>query len=162
MSCRLLKCLATCLSDKEPLPTNYPRYVITWKELIANLDELGLELMLKSKFKPDYNVSYTDETGWAKIIPYLVFPADMYVAEDADCDDYAKAASAKAAMEFKRNGCFQCWGTVDNEQAKGRHAFNLVITGVKSFKLFDPNSGFPYAGKLFGQGEYGYIARAWK
>lgn len=114
--------------------------------------------MLKSKFVPDYKVSYTDEAGWAKIVPYLVLPADLYVAGDADCDDYTKASSAKAALKFKRNGCLQCWG----DTPLGPHAFGLVMTGEKTYKLFECNAGFEFAGRLFNQGENNYLPKSWK
>ncbi len=141
-----------------PKPTDYPYYEESWSQFTASLSELGLELMLKPQFAPDYKVSYTNKDSWAKIVPYLVFPADLYVEEDADCDDYSKAASVKSSMVFKRNGCVQCWG----DTPLGRHAFGLVKTGEKSFMLFEPNGGFPFAGTLFKNGEHQYQALSWK
>jgi len=138
-------------------PKDYPRYEATWPDVVSELKSLGIELMLKDGFMPDFVVSYTDKESWDKIIPYLTFPADMYVDGDADCDDYSKLASAKSAMSFKRNGCFQVWGDSPN----GYHAFNIVKT-EKSYMLFEPNAGFKHTGELFRNGQYGYLARSWK
>ena len=155
----LIKKAACAICDKEPgKPAGYPVYQIGWDELATNLKGLGLELMLKAEFMPDRLVKYTGEKAWAEIIPFLIYPADDYVAEVADCDDYSRWAAADASRIFKLNGCLQCWG----DTPSGRHAWGLVITGPKSYLLFEPNAGFPYAGKLFAEGDNGYEPKYWK
>jgi len=139
------------------LLTNYPKCQIKWTDMEKSLDELGLDCMLKSKYIPDSIVSYTDKESWAKIVPYLTLPADLYVNKDADCDDYSQWAAAESSMKFKRK-CLQCWGNTPY----GYHAFNMVQVAHNKYMYFEPNAGFPFAGKLFNAGEHGYIPEAWK
>ena len=148
----------------EPLPSDFPSYRMRFSEMITELEALGLEWQLKSKYKGDYWIYYTDERSWKTIIPYLILPANLYVEERADCDDYSRWASAKSAIDFKFNGCRQCWGNIP----LGRHAFNLVIIHrphgeyQRDYMLFENNSGFPFAGKLFKFGENGYVPKSWR
>lgn len=144
-------------------PSGYPEFQIYWTQLKKDLAELGIECRLKDKFAPDAKVFYTDEESWAKIVPHLVYPAEYYVSQAADCDEYAKKASVDASFEFQLNGCLQAWGRHDVA-----HAFGLVITGPKTFKLFEPNAGFPWAGQLFDPEELlapdeenGYTIESW-
>lgn len=139
------------------LPANYPIYSMTWQALKAMLASHNVELMLKSQFVPDGDIFYTDRESWTKIIPFLTFPADDYVADAADCDDYARWASAASSKLFKLNGCLECWG----HMPLGFHGFNLVITGSESFALHEPNGGFGL-GELFEQGEEDYTAESWR
>ena len=159
----LIKEVACIICNGRPsrveLPTDFPIYEMPRSQMIEELAELGLECQLKSKFAfPDIMVSYTDEKSWAKLIPFLTYPADEYVEEDCDCDNYAKKASADAAFLFKLEGCLQCWG----KMPLGPHAWGLVICGHRRYKLFEPNSGFPYAGELFAEGENSYLSKSWK
>lgn len=139
------------------LPKDYPVYEITWTDLVKELEELGLELMLKEKYPPDRIVSYTDRESWEKMVPFLTYPAEEYVSQACDCDNYAKKASADAAFLFKLEGCLQCWGNIP-----GYHAFNMVYTGKKTYALFEPNAGFVWAGKLFKPGDNEYQPKSWK
>jgi len=144
---------------KSKKPKDYPILTMKWVDLKTNLGNWGLELMLKDKFVPDATISYTYEKVWATIIPYLTYPADLYIAElDVDCDDYSKWASANSSKDFRLSGCLQCWG----DTPLGFHAFNLVITGDNTFKLFESNAGFEFAGKLFNAGDNGYLPSSWK
>jgi len=144
-------------------PTGYPKFKIHWVDLVKVLAENGIELRLRAKFAPDVWVYYTDEESWAKIVPFLVYPADYYVSQACDCDEYAKKASADASFEFELNGCLQAWGEHDMS-----HAFGLVMTSLSTFKLFEMNAGFPWAGVLFDPEEIlapdeenGYTVESW-
>jgi len=146
-------------SEEQLWPQDYPKFEITWGELKRNLEELGLECMLKAKFVPDTKVTYTTEEAWGKMVSFLTYPADYYVAElEIDCDDYSKWTAADASKKFKLSGCLQCWGNMP----LGYHAFSLVVTGPKSYKLFEPNAGFGCAGELFASGDFGYQPKSWK
>ncbi|GAI73166.1 unnamed protein product, partial [marine sediment metagenome] len=81
-----------------------------WDDLVTELADLGLELMLKPGFKPDALVPYTNRESYAKMVPFLTYPADEYVVHGCDCDNYAKKASADAAFRYKVEGCLQVWG----------------------------------------------------
>jgi len=162
-----LKIKEAQLLKEQTVPGDYPIYKMRYSEQITELEELGLEMQVKTQFRPDTWVYYTDEEGWNKIIPFLTFPADLYVAEGgdeggADCDGYAKYASAKAEMIFKlANGCIQTWG----QMPLGRHAWNLVTIHTDNGRIrkqFEPNAGFEYAGELFSIGDHVYQPDSWK
>lgn len=139
-------------------PTDFPIYQMSFMELKRNLKKQGLELMLKDEYIPDYWVRYTNEESWAKIAPFLVSPAEYYVYQGCNCDDYALMASAKSSFEFDGlNGCYQCWGNIP-----GEHAWSLVVVSPNVYRMFEPNAGYVYAGQLFDAGEYEYQPEAWK
>ena len=132
------------------------RYETTWGEVKVELETNGLACMISDA--PDTRVFYTDEVSLVKMVPYLTFAADYYVAGlDIDCDDYSMWAAALARLIFKVNGIYQCWG----DMPLGYHAFELAYQ-PNSYKLWEPNAGFVYAGDLFLPGENGYIPRKWK
>lgn len=143
--------------DSPVLPTGYPVEQISWADLKTMLTSHGLICQIKDGFGDDYWVKYTNKESWAKIVPYLTYPASYYVDEVADCDDYAKWAVADSSKLFHLNGCLHCQGLVP-----GSHAFGLVIISPTEFRLFDPNAGFPWAGELFSPGTYGYTPKNWK
>jgi len=129
---------------------------VPYSQCIDELATLGIEWQRKAKYKPDYIVRHTTLEGWKLILPYLIFSAHWYIFEGADCDDYAVWAKAKASRLFKLH-VFETWGTMP----LGRHAWNMVRYGEKSYVFFDSNAGFDVAGKLFANGEYGRQAKSW-
>ena len=140
------------------LPTGYPTFDISWFDLVAELEELGVKLMLKPEYVPDSAVRHTDEVSWALIAPHLVYPADYYVEGVVDCDDYARWASTDSSKLFKMNGCLECWG----DSKWGYHAYGLVRVAPKEYRVFESNAGAPYAGQLMKFGENGYMPKSWK
>lgn len=148
--------LATSLAEDAPIVCE--SFEMTYSELVANLAAKGLELMRKDKFVPDRLIHSTDAEGWAKIAPNLVLPADLYVEDIADCEDYAESAKARAAMIYKRSGCRYCWG----ETPEGQHGFCLVMISPTEFRIFESNAGFPWAGELFEVGAHGYFPTSWE
>ena len=156
IACGIAKSLGRCPEDME-LPGDFPIHSIAWSNLKAMLAALGLECQKKDQFAPDYYIYYTSEEGWVDLTPYLVYPASYYVAERADCDDYSGWATADASRKFKLSGCLYVEGTINNEP----HAWSLVITGPNTFKMFEPNAGWPWAGELFEVGEHGYRPASW-
>ena len=136
-------------------------YSMPFQNLITELKEWGIEWMCKTQYRPDRKVLYTNKEEWNKIVPFLVSPADRYVAEGSDCDDYGKMASAKTAIDFGLNGCMECWG----DSPLGRHGFNLLIVGTehcRQYRLMEPNAGFLFAGELFPISQNGYHPDSWK
>ena len=151
--------VARLKAQYEPeLPAGYPVFEIGWFDLVTELQVLGVELMLKPEHVPDAVVKHTDEGGWAKIAPFLVYPADYYVEQVADCDDYSIWAAADSSRLFKLNGCLECWG----DSQWGFHAYSLVRIAPKVYRVFEPNAGAPYAGQLMKFGENGYVPGSWK
>ena len=173
---RILRTI-TCPScpDKIPMPEPEPpsleaydnwvrqqvgtitRYETTWLKVKAELEALGLKCMASDA--PDTKVFYVSETSLAKMIPFLTYPADYYVAElDIDCDDYSKWAASDASRIFKVNGIWEVWGMTP----LGYHALSLAkLTGNK-YKLWESNAGFEYAGTVFSFGDYEYTPNKWK
>ena len=146
------------------------------EKVVAELKELGLELMLKAKFQQDRYIYHVGLAGWEKLVPYLVISGKSYLfppespiqriltPEAPDCDDYSKRASATAAFEFGVS-CLGCQGATPYKSEKnptGRHAFNLVRVGDGDYRIFEPNAAFEEAGELFRFGEHGYIPDAWR
>ena len=133
------------------------RYETTWGAVKAELEGSGLECMIGDNVA-DAAVFYPDEESLLKMLPYLTFPADYYVAQlSIDCDDYSMWAAALARMIFNVNGIYQCWG----DMPLGYHGFSLGYWPGK-YRLWEPNAGFAYAGELFESGEYDYLPMKWK
>lgn len=144
-------------AELHPVVPDYPIFKVPWQIIVSELNALNIECMLKKVCIPDSYIYHTDEAGWNGIIPFLTFPADMYVSI-VDCDDYARKATSDSAWLFGLNGCLECWGNI----TEGYHAFNLVRIGEKEYRLFEPNAGFPWAGELFKIGENGYQPKYWR
>ena len=127
------------------------RLQIPLNTIKAELTAVGIQPMFTAD--PDDNAYCVDEDSLRRIIPFLTFPAEYYVANlDIDCDDYALWASAFARLLFNVNGIFQAWGQMD----LGYHAFNIARVSDNKYKLFDANAGFPWAGEPFEIGGNSY------
>ena len=149
-----------CDNKEEPLLPQLKQITsVAWETVVAELGELGLELINKDKFRPDSRIYHVDEEDWRQVIPYLTFSGEYYVytPEAPDCDDYAKRASVEAAFEFHLS-CLECWGGTPY----GRHAFGLVRVGTEDYRIFEPNAAFEEAGELFRFDEYGYVPDCWR
>jgi len=137
---------------EEPKPQVKQIIAVPWDTVVAELKGLGLVLINKDGFQPDYYIQYVDEEDWQKLVPFLTFSGEYYVLGIEplpDCDDYAKKASVEAAFKFHVS-CLETWG----DTPYGRHAFSLVKVGEKAYRIFEPNAGFEEAGELFKFGEY--------
>jgi len=134
------------------------RHEIEWGELVKMLREHEIEPMLTHR--PDYKKRYVDEATLMKMLPYLTYPADYYVAElEIVCDDYARWAAADARRIFHVSGVFEVWG----QTSLGYHAFNLAVVAPDAYVLWEPNACFPFAGELFVRGGgYNYQPDKWK
>ena len=133
------------------------RHETTWNDVKFELESYGIVCMLGVS-APDKRVFFTDEATMVRMLPFLTFAANHYVAElDIDCDDYSMWAAAFARLLFRVNGVLQCWG----DMPLGYHAFNLVYLSG-GYKLWEPNAGYLYAGELFESGENSYLPRKWK
>ena len=143
-----------------------PRQEMPWQDLVDMLASHELTAMLSHP--PDYKICFTDEETLAKMVPFLTYSADYYVAElEINCDDYARWAAADARRIFRVQGVYEVWGWVTIPYQTGEvrqyHAWSLGVVDFDRFKLFEPNAGFPFAGELFGpDGGYNYRPEKWK
>lgn len=136
-----------------------PRYETSWNEMRTELNTLGIRCMIKDGDIPDLRIFHTDAANLIKIVPYLTFSGEYYVAElDVDCDDYAEWAHGLASLIFNLNGICQAWGQVP----EGPHAFSISRVGPMQYKLFEPNAAFNYPAELFDFGEHDYKPERWK
>jgi len=159
----LINLVNSLFKDKPVVLPEVNKTLIAWATIIQELAHLGIECQLKDNYAyPDMQVHTTDEEGWNKIVPFLTYSGQLYVAEDADCEDYARWASSDASKIFRLGSCLQCWGNVSNSQANGSHAWNMVRVGEGDWRLFDANAGFDCSGSLFKIGENGYHCGSWK
>jgi len=98
-------------------------------------------------------VSVCSKSQLDTIAPSLVFPADLYIAEIADCEDYAIKAQSEACFTFHISGIRLALGNMP----QGYHGFPLAIDKERNIWLFEPNAGYEYAGEWFKIGEHGYF-----
>lgn len=135
-----------------------PRQEMLWNDLVDMLKAQGLQPMLSHP--PDYKIRFTNEETLVKMLPFLTYPADYYIAElEIDCDDYARWAAADARRIFRIQGVYEVLGQTDLDY----HAWSLGIVDFNRYKLFDSNAGFPFAGELFDKGGgYNYQPEKWK
>ena len=134
-----------------------PRWEMPWGDLVDMLAAYGIRAMAPDM--PDYKIRFTDEETLARMVPFLTYPADYYVAElEINCDDYARWAAADARRIFHIQGVYDVWG----DMPLGYHAWSLAVIDFDKIRFFDSNAGFPYAGELFKTGDYGYIPEKWK
>ncbi|MAH46913.1 hypothetical protein CMI37_13870 [Candidatus Pacearchaeota archaeon] len=136
--------------------SDYPVYELPWATVLGLLEDMGLTRITNEL--PDRAFYYTDEDTWNELLPNLVYPPEYYAEQERrDCDDYSKKASADSSFFYGLN-CLQVWG--DSEA--GYHAFNMVMVLRNEWRLFEPNSSFPVAGKLMlPTNEHGWRARKW-
>lgn len=88
-----------------------------------------------------------------RIAPELVYPAEWYINDLWDCEDYGLQAQLDAGRKFEitvRLGL----GQTD----LGYHGFAITLDRDLNLWLFEPNAGFPWAGVWFKQHENGYVA----
>ena len=93
-----------------------------------------------------------DKTELDRIAPYLVFPADEYVAEENDCEDYALRGQVDAGRDFKVSGIRMVLGNTP----AGYHAFLATLDTDGEIWWMEPNAGFDFAGVWHKICEQGY------
>lgn len=149
--CAIGKALGGCqYQQPEPEPvTNL---------LTLSRDEF-LNEMLKAGIMPidlgtplDSTMTITTESELERIAPHLVYPADWYINEIWDCEDYAIQAQSDAARKFHVSGIRMGLGWMP----LGYHGFPVTLSKEGNIWLLDPNAGFPYAGEWFKIGANGY------
>jgi hypothetical protein len=87
-----------------------------------------------------------------KIAPHLVYPAEWYISDLWDCEDYGMQAQLDAGRRFEvtvRLGL----GMIE----LGYHGFAITLDREFNLWLLEPNAGFPWAGVWFKKGENTYL-----
>ena len=112
------------------------------------LEAIGLKIPL---FLLDGWYYYVSLEDWGKVLWDLVFSSSLTKLDKFDCDNYALKAMTICHERYGLN----TMGMVIGNIPSGRHAFNIFYHG-DGFKLWEPNSGFTYAGTPFEIGENGY------
>jgi len=102
----------------------------------ANIEPISLTTPLDAK------LSLTSKAELDRIAPELVYPADWYVAQIWDCDDYGIQAQCDAGHKFGVSGVRLGLGNMP----LGYHGFALTMDKEASIWWLESNAGFPYAG----------------
>jgi hypothetical protein len=113
-----------------------------------NIEPISLSNPLDSSLK------LTTKEELDRVAPDLVYPADWYVDELWDCEEYGLQAQLDAGRKFKFSARL-CLGDMD----LGYHGFLMTLDSDLNLWLLEPNAGFPYAGMWFKSGENGYLSK---
>ena len=100
----------------------------------------------------DSSLTITSKAELDRIAPYLVFPADYYIAEIFDCEDYGIMAQGDAARLFHLSGIRLGIGMMP----LGNHGFIITMDKDHNIWWLEPNAGFEYAGVWYKIGDEGY------
>ena len=101
----------------------------------------------------DSTMTITSKTELDRIAPYLVYPADLYIAEIFDCEDYGIMAQGDAARLFHVSGIRLGIGWIP----LGKHGFVITIDTYNKIWCLEPNAAFEYAGQWLPiNDEHGY------
>lgn len=101
----------------------------------------------------DSYYSVANKAQLDSIASSLVFPADEYISQLADCEDYGLRAQVTACFTFHVSSARLCLG----QMPLGYHGFVIAIDNYNNLYLLEPNAGFEYAGQWFSIGEHGYL-----
>jgi len=148
--CSIAKALGGCQPDKAPKPVT-DLLAISRAEFLAEMAKVGIQ-PIDLGTPLDKIMTITTEIELERIAPYLVYPADLYIAEIADCEDYALQAQCDAAFKFHVSGIRMGLGYMP----LGYHGFPVTLSKEGNILLLEPNAGFEYAGEWFKIGDNGY------
>jgi len=124
---------------------------ISRSEFLAEMAKVGIK-PIDLETPLDSFMTITSEIELERIAPYLVYPADLYIAEIWDCEDYAIQAQCDAALKFHVSSIRLGLG----QMPLGYHGFPVTLSKEGNIWLLDSNAGFPYAGGWFRIGDNGY------
>lgn len=120
-------------------------------EYLTEMQKAGIS-PIASGSPLDAVLSITNKLELDKIAPYLVYPADLYIAEIWDCEDYALQAQCDAGLKFHVSGVRLGLGWMP----LGYHGFPVTLDKDRNIWWLEPNAGFEYAGewKKIGDADY--------
>ncbi len=99
----------------------------------------------------DSSVRLASKKELDRIAPELVYPADWYITDLWDCEDYGLQAQLDAGRKFEitiRLGLGQ--------MELGYHGFAITLDRDLNLWILEPNAGFPYAGRWFKPSEHSF------
>jgi len=112
----------------------------------ANIEPIGLATPLDSQ------LSLTSKAELDRIAPDLVYPADFYIDDIWDCEDYGNQAQCDAARKFHVSGIRLGLGNMP----LGYHGFAITLDKERNIWWLETNAGFEYAGVWHKIGDKGY------
>jgi len=115
----------------------------------VGIEPIGLDTPL------DRQLSLTSKVELDRIAPYLVYPADLYIDEIWDCEDYGIQAQTDASKLFHVSGIRLTIG----DTPFGKHGWLITMDKESNKWWLESNSGFPWAGEWFRIGENGYVPK---
>lgn len=131
---------------------------LTRKEFIDALKALGI-VSLTGSSPIDSIVRLAAKSELDRIAPSLVYPAEWYINDLWDCDDYGLQAQLDAGRKFEvsvRLGLGNV--NVPNLGFVGYHGFAITLDRELNLWLLEPNAALPWAGVWFKQTENSYVA----
>ncbi len=121
------------------------------QDFVDKMKAFGVEAL--SPLNPmDSVVRLASKSELDRIAPSLVYPAEWYINDLWDCEDYGCQAQLDAGRKFEitvRLGLGQ--------MELGYHGFAITLDRDLNLWILESNSGFPWAGQWFSKGEHSYI-----
>lgn len=120
------------------------------REFINKMADFGVASLTGSS-PMDSIVRLASKSELDRIAPELVYPANWYVNDLYDCDDYGLQAQLDAGREFEvtvRLGL--------GHMELGYHGFAITLDRDLNLWILEPNAGFSHAGRWFKYGENTY------
>jgi hypothetical protein len=149
--CALGKAFGGCQHEQPELGPVTNLLTLSRSEFLAEMQKVGIA-PIDLGTPLDSIMTITTESELERIAPHLVYPADWYINEIWDCEDYAIQAQGDAARQFHVSGIRMGLGWMP----LGYHGFPITLSKEGNIWLLDPNAGFPYAGEWFRIGQNGY------
>ena len=136
-----------------PIPIAVPEFEtieLDRQGFVNTMKTFGIEAL--TPLNPmDSVVRLASKSELDRIAPELVYPAEWYIADLWDCEDYGCQAMLDAGRKFEvtvRLGLGQ--------MELGYHGFAITLDRDLNLWILEPNAGFPYAGTWFKYGENTY------
>jgi len=123
---------------------------MTRADFIKEMNKQGIKAF--SELTPlDSTVRLASKAELDRIAPELVYPADWYINDIYDCEDYGLQAQLDAGRKFEITVRLGLGNT-----ELGYHGFAITLDRDLNLWLLEPNVGFPWAGVWFKDGENDY------
>ncbi len=149
--CSLGKAFGGCQYEQTAPKSVADLLQVSRSEFLAEMQKVGIA-PIDLGTPLDSTMTITTDSELERIAPYLVYPADWYINEIWDCEDYAIQAQSDAARKFHVSGIRMGLGYMP----LGYHGFPVTLSKEGNIWILDPNAGFSYAGEWFKVGDNSY------
>jgi len=132
-------------------------YMIMTREAYIELSKEEGLVIFPERVPLDATYRIATKANLDKIALFLVYPAEWYIADLWDCNSYGLQAQLDAGRKYQTTVRLGL-GMLDNDDI-GIHEYHGFATAKDidgNRWLLEPNAGFPWSGKWFRNGEYGY------